>query len=118
MPISYKFISGIGLNVPQQEGYCVPEYLINFYTKIKLSVERIEAIIRKGLGLRNHEPVEYTIDAIKHFCNHFKISHYALDVENKYCYKNIVDKSNYAALIYYIIEHMYPVTDKRQEKQL
>ena len=50
MPISYKFISGIGLNVPQQEGYCVVEYLINFYTKIKLSVERIEAIIRKGLG--------------------------------------------------------------------
>jgi hypothetical protein len=67
----------------------------------------------------SNQPIEYTIDAIKHFCDYFKISHYALDVENRFCFKKVVEKSNYAALIYYIIdEHMYPVTDKKTRETI
>ncbi|MBC7766561.1 AAA family ATPase [Arenimonas sp.] len=114
LPIDYRFIEGINLNVPTQDGMCVDEYLLKTYKRKipSLTVAKINDIISMTLCENiNGFVTGRSIQEVQVFCSFYKISHYAIDVRHKLLHKSIVNSRNYPALIYYMIdEHMYPVT--------
>lgn len=131
-PIDYKFIKGISLNVPKEFGYCVVTYLLEFFGKkiTTLTLKKIDEIIDGVIYCPNYVPggKGRNCEEILRFCQFYKISMYALDVNNKVFFKWIAKverddgtytSSNYPALIFYMInQHLYPVTDKPTRERI
>ena len=70
-----------------------------------------ETLKRKSAG--------WTTEQVAKFCERYKISCYALDIHKNLFFKLTYPKSNYPALIYYMIDsHMYPVTDTKTRNHI
>ena len=113
IPINYKFINA-DLNEAKQDGMCVPEAIYNKYKKAipTLTIDKIKQLMKDPLTtIAEDKIIGYCVQDNQRFCDYYKISHYALDIDNKLFWKKSYP-SHYEALIYYMInEHMYPVTD-------
>ncbi len=114
MPSWYKFIQA-DLNVPSQEGLCVPEYLIKVYKKFipTLSIKQLN-IIRDSTDEEG-----WTTSQVFAFAHFYKISCYAFDVHEQLFNKCVYNNSNYPCLMFYMIDgHMYPISDKKMVQHL
>ena len=116
MPIDYKFIENVDLNIPTVDGQCVEEFLLNTYkNKIpSLTIEKIKEITKLAEEEHEEDKKGMSIYNVQQFCDKYNISHYALDINQKLIHKKIGSSRNYPALIYYMIsEHLYPVKCKK-----
>lgn len=126
VPITYKFLPELDLNIPSQDGMCVDEALIRIYKPYipTLSSEKIDSIIEE---YNNSEEDKININKeagrssteVAAFCNHYKIAQYGIDVDNKVFHKMTYNSSNYPALMWYCIDsHMYIVDDEKTRKHI
>ena len=53
---------------------------------------------------------------IQRFCDHYKISHYALDVTKKLFHKSVV-RSSYPALMYYMIGETHAPSHRQEDQR-
>ena len=103
LPIRYKFLKGTDLNIPLKDATCVPSWICKAFKKKipTLTVEKFKEIVELGrlerANLRaafGDDPEiredGYTADDIQIFCDYYKISHYALDMDHNLFLKKIV----------------------------
>lgn len=136
VPTDYKFITGIELNKPINKDECVSDYLLSVYKKKipTLTKEKIDEIMYDNCVLSNLDGLKIdivvmteeceesgrTAEQIQKFCDYYKISHYAFDVNhNLFIKKTVTPKSKYPAMMYYCIDgHLYPLTDPATRKSI
>jgi len=135
VPTDYKFITGIELNKPINKDECVSDYILSVYKKKipSLTKEKIDEIMfdsvcvnlddsKIDVVLMTEESDESgrTAEQIQKFCDYYKISHYAFDVNhNLFIKKTVTPKSSYPAMMYYCIDgHLYPLTDPATRKSI
>jgi 5-methylcytosine-specific restriction endonuclease McrA len=114
-PIQYKFIPA-EINKPKGIYTCTDSYLMQEYSKSipSLCQEKMDEIMGKINPALGRSCVE-----LDKFCEHYSISHYALDWKHKVFWKELRGSRNYKALIYYNVNsHLYPVTDPKTRESI
>jgi 5-methylcytosine-specific restriction endonuclease McrA len=119
-PIEYMFL-GSPVFIPKTPGYCTPEALMMLYGKTKKEKEKDRipgltlALLKEILGCKETQGGVDTDKIQTAFCEHYGVSHYALDARRRVYWKWVSPvKSNYPALIYYNVDaHMHPITSKK-----
>ena len=95
LPINYKFIEGVNLNIPKQDGYCTDEYLIKTFPELHLTTEKLDEVMRPvndlDFGIEGIEKKEYngrTAQEVQRFCDYYS----ALDLRNLLFFKSVHQK--------------------------
>jgi len=115
-PYTYKWNLCDDLNIPEQDGECLPNGLFNMYKKYipSLTLEKVKSFLIKKNGV-------YCFESAYPFFANYNIGYYVLDIMNKVKDKYVVpdNKRNYPPFICYIADiHVYIVTNKKARSHI